>query len=133
MKLTKSKLKEIIREEIQKLNEGNLPSNIQKWIRDRGPETAKDVKLIGKWVKQLTGRGISGGVAIGKRQEVIFGPAGSVHSLPTQLDNLRGCIPAVCANLDKEKLMQVAGLAAALVLQPRRLRSEVRALGLRPR
>ena len=71
MKLTKSKLKKIIREEIQKLNEGNLPSNIQKWIRDRGPETAKDVKLIGKWVKQLTGRGISGGVAIGKGYDTL--------------------------------------------------------------
>ena len=52
MKLTKSKLKEIIREEIKKLKEGNLPSNIQKWIRDRGPKPSKDVKMIGKWVKK---------------------------------------------------------------------------------
>ena len=53
------------------VNEGNLPSNIQKWIRDRGPKPSKDVKMIGKWVKNLTGHEISGGVAIGKNYNAL--------------------------------------------------------------
>jgi hypothetical protein len=53
------------------INEDNLPSNIQKWIKDRGPKPSKDVKMIGKWVKKLTGREISGGVAIGKNYNTL--------------------------------------------------------------
>jgi len=55
----------------ESVNEGNLPSNIQKWIRDRGPKPSKDVKMIGKWVKKLTGHEISGGVAIGKNYNTL--------------------------------------------------------------
>ncbi len=55
----------------ESVNEGNLPSNIQKWIRARGPGPSKDVKMIGKWVKKLTGREISGGVAIGKNYNTL--------------------------------------------------------------
>jgi hypothetical protein len=55
----------------ESVNEGNLPSNIQKWIRDRGSKPSKDVKMIGKWVKKLTGHEISGGVAIGKNYNTL--------------------------------------------------------------
>ncbi|MBC8147552.1 MAG: hypothetical protein H8E98_06155 [Bacteroidetes bacterium] len=62
-----SEIKQIIREEIKSiLNESNIPSNIEKWIKQRGPETTRDVRTIGNWVKKLTGHGISGGTAIGK-------------------------------------------------------------------
>jgi hypothetical protein len=66
--------KKIVRTSLDKginLYEGNLPSNIQKWIRDRGPKPSKDVKMIGKWVKKLTGHEISGGVAIGKNYNTL--------------------------------------------------------------
>ena len=55
----------------ESVDEGNLPSNIQKWIKARGPKPSKDVKMIGKWVKKLTGREISGGVAIGKNYNTL--------------------------------------------------------------
>jgi hypothetical protein len=65
------KVKDALRLANESVNEGNLPSNIQKWIKDRGPKPSKDVKMIGKWVKKLTGREISGGVAIGKNYNTL--------------------------------------------------------------
>ena len=55
----------------ESVNEASLPSNIQRWISARGPKPAKDVKIINKWVKKLTGRGIVAGVSIGKNYDTL--------------------------------------------------------------
>ncbi len=68
-KLPIKKMISLVTEE--SVNEASLPSNIQKWVMDRGSKPSKDVKMIGKWVKKLTGREISGGVAIGKNYNTL--------------------------------------------------------------
>jgi len=70
--MKKSEIRKIIKEEIKiAIRESNIPSNIEKWIKQRGPETTRDVRTIGNWVKKITGHGISGGTAIGKGYDTL--------------------------------------------------------------
>ncbi|HRW22181.1 MAG TPA: hypothetical protein P5509_09415, partial [Bacteroidales bacterium] len=46
-----------------------VPSNIEEFAKDRG--CMKDIAQIARWVMKATGRGISGGTAIGKNYDTL--------------------------------------------------------------